>query len=89
MFFLNPRRTNTLKEVSSLITEIIYENYDKVRKEIRKLNSKTVVNMITAVPDQGIITESIDFGACDYIRKPMDLKNVENAVTPAIKNIII
>jgi len=58
----------------------------KVLQEIKKLNPKTRVIMITAVPDQGIITESIDLGAYDYIRKPMDLKHVENIVTLAIKN---
>jgi len=42
--------------------------------------------MITAVPDQGIITESIDLGAYDYIRKPMDLKHVENVVIITINN---
>ena len=45
--------------------------------------------MITAVVDQGIITESIDLGAYDYIRKPMDLKHIENLVMIAIKNIKI
>lgn len=58
----------------------------EVLKEIKKLNSKTGVIMITAVPDQGIITESIDLGAYDYIRKPMDLKHVENVVMLAINN---
>ena len=58
----------------------------KVLKEIKKLNPKTRVIMITAVPDQGIITESIDLGAYDCIRKPMDLKHVENVVRIAIKN---
>jgi len=58
----------------------------EVLKEIKKLNPKTGVIMITAVPDQGIITESIDLGAYDYIRKPMDLKHVENVVMLAINN---
>ncbi len=58
----------------------------EVLKEIKKLNPKTGVIMITAVPDQGIITESIDLGAYDCIRKPMDLKHVENVVMIAIKN---
>ena len=58
----------------------------EVLKEIKKLNPKTGVIMITAVPDQGTITESIDLGAYDYIRKPMDLKHVENVVMIAIKN---
>lgn len=61
----------------------------EVLKEIKKLNSKTGVIMITAVPDQGIITESIDLGAYDYIRKPMDLKHVENVVMLAINNLKI
>ena len=55
-------------------------------KKIKKLNPKTRVIMITAVPDQGIITESIDLGAYDCIRKPMDLKHVESFVRIAIKN---
>ncbi len=58
----------------------------EVLKKIKKLNPKTGVIMITAVPDQGIITESIDLGAYDCIRKPMDLKHVENVVMIAIKN---
>ena len=58
-------------------------------QEIKKLNPKTEVIMITAVPDQGIITESIDLGACDYIRKPMDLKHVENIVMKTINNLKI
>lgn len=58
----------------------------EVLKEIKKLNPKTGVIMITAVPDQGIITESIDLGAYDYIRKPMDLKHVENVVIITINN---
>ena len=61
----------------------------EVLKEIKKLNPKTGVIMITAVPDQGIITESIDLGAYDYIRKPMDLKHVENVVMLAINNLKI
>ena len=60
----------------------------EVLKEIKKLNPKTGVIMITAVPDQEIITESIDLGAYDCIRKPMDLKHVENVVVIAMKNII-
>lgn len=61
----------------------------EVLKEIKKLNSKTGVIMITAVPDQGVITESIDLGAYDYIRKPMDLNHVENVVMLAINNLRI
>lgn len=60
----------------------------EVLKEIKKLNPKTGVIVITAVPDHGIITESIDLGAYDYITKPMNLKHVENVVVIAMKNII-
>ena len=61
----------------------------KVLKEIKKSNPKTGVIMITAVPDQGIITESIDLGAYNYIRKPMNLKHVENIVMATINNLKI
>jgi len=61
----------------------------KVLKEIKKINPKTKVIIITAVPDQGIITESIDLGAYDYIRKPMDLKHVGNIVMKTINNLKI
>jgi len=61
----------------------------KVLKEIKKINPKTKVIIITAVPDQGIITESIDLGAYDYIRKPMGLKHVGNIVMKTINNLKI
>lgn len=61
----------------------------EVLKEIKKTNPKTGVIMITAVPDQGIITESIDLGASDYITKPMDLNHVENVVMITINNLKI
>ena len=59
----------------------------KVLKEIKKFNPETKVIIITAVPDQGIITESIDLGAYDYIRKPMDLKHIEHIVTTTMNNL--
>jgi len=58
----------------------------KVLKEIKKSNPKTKVIMITAVPDHGIIAESIDLGAYDYITKPMNLNHVENLVIHAMEN---
>jgi len=58
----------------------------KVLKEIKKLSPKIKVIMITASPDQGVIEESTDSGAYDYITKPMNLNHVENAVTFAIQN---
>jgi DNA-binding response OmpR family regulator len=81
---------NKAKEVSPhlVLLDIVMPGISgiKVLKEIKKLNPKTGVIIITAVPDQGIITEGIDFGAYDYIRKPMKLNHVENAVMLAIKN---
>jgi len=82
---------NKAKEVSPhlVLLDIVMPGISgiKVLKEIKKLNPQTEVIMITAVPDQGIITESIDVGAYDYIRKPMNLKRVEDAVMIAIKNL--
>ncbi|MDX2440190.1 MAG: response regulator [Desulfobacterales bacterium] len=81
---------NKVKEVCPhlVLLDIVMPGISGIQllKEIKKLNPKTGVIMITAVPDQGIITESIDLGAYDCIRKPMDLKHVENVVMIAIKN---
>ena len=81
---------NKVKEVCPhlVLLDIVMPGISGIQllKEIKKLNPKTEVIMITAVPDQGIITESIDLGAYDCIRKPMDLKHVENVVMIAIKN---
>ena len=81
---------NKVKEVCPhlVLLDIVMPGISGIQllKEIKKLNPKTEVIMITAVPDQGIITESIDLGAYDCIRKPMDLKHVENVVRIAIKN---
>ena len=74
-----------------VLLDIVMPNISGIQllKEIKKLNPKTKVIMITAVPDQGIITESIDLGAHDYIRKPMDLKHVENIIMKTINNLNI
>ena len=81
---------NKVKEVCPhlVLLDIVMPGISGIQllKEIKKLNPKTEVIMITAVPDQGIITESIDLGAYDCIRKPMDLKHVESFVRIAIKN---
>jgi DNA-binding NtrC family response regulator len=81
---------NKVKEVCPhlVLLDIVMPGISGIQllKEIKKLNPKTEIIMITAVPDQGIITESIDLGAYDCIRKPMDLKHVENVVRIAIKN---
>jgi len=84
---------NKAKEVSPhlVLLDIVMPGISgiKVLKEIKKLNPKTEVIIITAVPDQEIITKSIDLGAHDYIRKPMDLKHVENIIMKTINNLNI
>ena len=84
---------NKIKEVCPylVLLDIVMPGISgmEVLKEIKKLSPKTGVIMITAVPDQEIITESIDLGASDYVTKPMNLNHVENVVMLAINNLNI
>ncbi len=81
---------NKIKKISPhlVLLDIVMPGISGIRvlKEIKKSNPKTKVIMITAVSDHGIISESIDLGAYDYIKKPMTLNHVENVVRSAIKN---
>ena len=49
-------------------------------KEIRKINPKTGVIMITAVDDEKTANRAIQLGAYDYITKPIDLNHLETVL---------
>ena len=49
-------------------------------KEIKKINSKIVVIMVTAVIDEELAKRVIQLGADDYIIKPFDLNYIETCV---------
>ncbi len=49
-------------------------------KEIKKINSKIAVIMITAVIDEELAQRAIQLGADDYITKPLNLNYIETCV---------
>lgn len=49
-------------------------------KEIKKIDSKIVVIMVTAVVDEELAKRAIQLGADDYISKPIDFIYLETCV---------
>jgi DNA-binding response OmpR family regulator len=49
-------------------------------KEIKKINSKIAVIMVTAVIDEELAQRTLQLGADDYIVKPFDLNYIETCV---------
>lgn len=57
-------------------------------KEIKKVDSRVGVVMITAVADEEIAKRTLELGAYDYITKPMDLDYLETVLMVKIVNIL-
>ncbi|MFC1624207.1 response regulator [Candidatus Omnitrophota bacterium] len=55
-----------------------------ILKEIKKIDNKVKIIMLTSVEDKGIIELAHKYGASDYITKPFDLENLERDVMPKI-----
>ncbi|MDY6854986.1 MAG: response regulator [Thermodesulfobacteriota bacterium] len=49
-------------------------------QEIKKIDSKIGIIMITAVADHELAKRAIDIGAYSYITKPLDLNYIETVV---------
>jgi DNA-binding response OmpR family regulator len=49
-------------------------------KEIRRIDPKVGVIMVTAISDQHLGKRAIELGAFDYITKPLDFDYLETAV---------
>ena len=49
-------------------------------KEIKKINPKIAVIMVTAVIDEELAKRALQLGADDYITKPLDLNYIETSV---------
>ncbi len=49
-------------------------------KEIKKIDSKIVVIMVTAVIDEELAKRAIQLGADEYITKPFDLHYIETCL---------
>lgn len=52
----------------------------EVLKEIKKIDPKVGVIMVTGVVDNELAKRTIELGAFDYITKPMDFEYFENVV---------
>lgn len=57
-------------------------------KEIKKVDSRVGVVMITAVADEEIAKRTLELGAYDYITKPMDLDYLETVLMVKIVDIL-
>jgi DNA-binding response OmpR family regulator len=49
-------------------------------KEIKKINPKIVVIMVTAVIDEELAKRAVQLGADDYIPKPLNLNYIETCL---------
>ena len=49
-------------------------------KEIRKIDSRVGVIMVTAIADEELGKRAIALGACDYITKPLNFDYLETAL---------
>lgn len=57
-------------------------------KEIKKVDSRVGVVMITAVTDEEIAKRTLELGAYDYITKPMDIDYLETVLMVMIVDIL-
>ncbi|MBU1852431.1 MAG: response regulator [Candidatus Omnitrophica bacterium] len=55
-----------------------------ILQEIKKIDDKAKVIMLTGVGDKGVIELAKMYGASDYITKPFDLEQLEKDVMPKI-----
>jgi len=55
-----------------------------ILKEIRKIDDKIKVIMMTGAEDKGVIELAGMYGASDYIIKPFDLGQLEREVMPKL-----
>ena len=49
-------------------------------KEIRRIDPRVGVIMVTAISDQELGKRAMELGACDYITKPLDFDYLETAL---------
>jgi len=55
-----------------------------VLRQIKKIDDKVKVIMLTSVGDEGVIKVAKKYGASDYITKPFSLEHLEKDVIPKI-----
>jgi DNA-binding response OmpR family regulator len=57
-------------------------------QEIKKIDPKIVVMIVTAVIDEELAKRALQLGADDYITKPLDLKYIEKTVMTKILKLL-
>jgi DNA-binding response OmpR family regulator len=57
-------------------------------KEVRRIDPKVGIIMVTAVSDQELGKRAIELGAFDYITKPLDFDYLETAVMVKILQLV-
>jgi two-component system NtrC family response regulator len=57
----------------------------KILKEIKKIDPKQIVMMITGCGEIGTVRAALKLGAYDYISKPFDLEAIISAIKEALK----
>ena len=60
----------------------------KVLEEIKRLDPKLCVIMITGFMNQDLVKEAIALGAYDYITKPVDFEYLESVLTGKISDLL-
>ena len=58
-------------------------------KEIKKIDPRIAVIMITAVVDEELANRAIELGAYDYITKPIDIDSLETRVMVKMIDILV
>jgi CheY-like chemotaxis protein len=56
----------------------------EVLREISGLRTPPAVIMVTALSDSVIAKHALKMGACDYLVKPIDLRNLDQAITACL-----
>ncbi|MCQ9206218.1 MAG: response regulator [Omnitrophica bacterium] len=57
----------------------------KILKEIKKLNKKLTVILISAYLTDDIIKQTSELGVVDYVKKPFDIYRVKNQIKKVLK----
>ena len=70
-----------------VLLDIIMEKKDGLTalKEMKKINPKSKIIMVTAVGQDAMVKEAMDHGAQDFIVKPFKTEDVVNAIRKSFK----
>lgn len=69
-------------KIDIILLDIKMKKMDGIEalKQIKEIDKKSNIIMVTAVEDQDKMDEACKLGACSYITKPLVLENLESSV---------